>query len=341
MVYAHDPLPGERPAPGDALYHRPSIAHRLVRSLVDHAAADIGVPLQLHRAATAAAIVSPNILAKPSGGIDACKIIRWDRWHRRSLPSARHSPWPVRSAANALRWSGRRPNIVSCEIEIEALTRLCRRETIEDFRCDARDIECLCASKAPLAELGSLDEMATRFSANLIDGITLANLRRNLAHEAWRGPFRDEGVVLDRFGWDGRLCLHNEGGSHHFAAARYLASRLGTPLPIRATLNEYRFDADAVEELDVTYRLFLIGDVGMARLAIGDALRNFSATFLLAAAPRPHQGHTVLLLPRSHGRSCRAAKVMDRRGHFDFGRFLTVESRRERSEGEGAGKSRS
>ena len=330
MARVHEHLPGERPMPALTSLPRPSVARRVARAMVDAAAARIGVPLALRRALATAPAVSADLLERPPSGIAASEILRWDRWHRRSLPRSRHYPWRFTPGRNALQWSARRGRVAAREVEIDALTRLCRREVRENFRCDARDIRCLWASKSPLDEITSLDEMATKRSPELVREVTPEALRKNMTHEVWRGPFSDAGIELDRFGWDGRLCWRNEGGSHHFAAARYLAGKLGIPLPIRARLHEYRFDLDAIDELDATYRVFLLSDEPRVSLAISDALRGFGTTFQLAAMLPPHQKLTALFLPRSLRRSRQAAEALERAGQFDLGRFLLRVGRIER-----------
>jgi len=229
-----------------------------------------------------------------------------------------------------MQWSGRGANYGSREVEIEALSRLGAHEVIEDFSGDAADIGCLDVSTSPLDSISSLDDMATVRSPELVTEVSQAKLEENVAHEGCRGLFSGNDAVIDRFAWDGRLAWRNSDGSHHFAAARYIAGRLEKSLPIRATLNAYNLDADAVAELDREYRVFLVDERSARSGDLADAMRSFRATYLVADLPFPHEGLTAFFLPRDEFRARQVGKAMDETGQFDLGRFLRDQCRRQR-----------
>jgi len=107
------------------------------------------------------------------------------------------------------------------------------------FVGDIREIEALTNSKSELSEYPTLDDFALARCQMFIADCSLDALRENLRHHEIRILGEEPSDRLVRFGCDGKVCLVNAGGSHHFAAARYIAGQLDERVAVRAQLKEY------------------------------------------------------------------------------------------------------
>jgi hypothetical protein len=66
-------------------------------------------------------------------------------------------------------------------------------------------------------------------------------------------------------GWDGRICLINSGGSHHFATAHYLAGVARLPVELTGMLKGYQLNPAAINALTEQFELFAITRVSCLR----------------------------------------------------------------------------
>ena len=122
--------------------------------------------------------------------------------------------------------------------------------------------------------------------------------------------------------WDGRVCLINCGGSHHFATARYLAGVARQPVELNGPLKGYRLNPAAVTALTDEYMLFAITKDPVLWHELFESMRALQATYFTGDLPRPHAGGRVLLLPRRESRSLAAAKGLLRAGVPNLGDVL-------------------
>ena len=49
----------------------------------------------------------------------------------------------------------------------------------------------------------------------------------------------------------------NDGGSHHFAGAAFIARSIGVPVPLSSALEVYALNAEAVQWLTSNFAIFL------------------------------------------------------------------------------------
>jgi hypothetical protein len=110
---------------------------------------------------------------------------------------------------------------------------------------------------------------------------------------------------LSCYGFDGRLFLCQNDGSHRFAAAQYIAYRLGAAVPVSGRLKTVMLNEAAVDELNSGYRVFAMpdreADGRQLRYRMRDALEALQATFYRRDLPFPYsgQGAAILLRARS------------------------------------------
>lgn len=127
--------------------------------------------------------------------------------------------------------------------------------TVESFRCDIRDVECIFNSRSSGYAFESVHAFGRDYSEFKSAPISEQGLQMMLAH---RGIdiFRDDAHDhLDLYLWDGRLILCNADGSHHFAGAAYIATQLERPVPLVARLNIYWLNSAAWRWLMQQYRI--------------------------------------------------------------------------------------
>ncbi|CAM5427238.1 putative protein OS=Stutzerimonas stutzeri OX=316 GN=CXK94_17845 PE=4 SV=1 [Stutzerimonas stutzeri] len=85
-----------------------------------------------------------------------------------------------------------------------------------------------------------MDDMVVRNSPEMIDEISPAKLAKNLAWDEIRIISHVDHDYFATWAWDGRVFLMNSGGSHHFAAAKYIAARLEQPVELTGTYKNLR-----------------------------------------------------------------------------------------------------
>ncbi len=130
-------------------------------------------------------------------------------------------------------------------------------EVTENYTADIQDIEGLESSKSNLLAFGSLDTLVESNSPEMIDSITNEKLQKNLSHHEIR-IIHQKGIdFFAKYNWDSRLFLSNSGGSHHFCAARYIASRIGQSIYLHGRLHHYFIDKDKLSALLLGNKLYL------------------------------------------------------------------------------------
>ena len=300
----------------------PEIMELLRRVVSDFARSALGHPVSLERLLLGRPDISVQLLPPPAS-IAASSVVRWDR-----IGVAPPSHWPRRRLGELSGWrdhgSGHYSSFTLYRPEYADIGQC---TITHDWSCDISEVHGFAASKSELREFSSTDAMVERNSRDMIDTIAEAKLTENLAHDEIRiihAP-AGGGDYFERNAWDaGRVFLINGGGSHHFAAAKYIATRLQRRVPLRGRLNSYSLNSGAVASLCRDFDMFVVrdDDAGLA-LAFADAMRQFRATWLWHHMPRPYDGTRAVLLPRAERRSVRVAALLREGGVADLGEHLT------------------
>ncbi|WP_298624809.1 DUF6685 family protein [uncultured Legionella sp.] len=258
-----------------------------------------------------------GILKIPPQTANANQIIHWDKWDG--------CHFDKKYVLNLMK---RYESIQQQYIpELEHLVTV--NET-KNWWCDIRDIDCLSSSKSNLNLFTTLDEFATTVNSNLIADVSEQNLDKNLQWE--------RGRILNKpsfycYGWDNkRIHLCNSGGSHHFSAARYLASQLNKKVPICGNLYTFNLNAQSVFSLLNQFDLFSINSEDWS--FISDECIDFDAPFGFYPAPRPFYDQTIMFLPRNNKRSMRISKLLKQIQLFDFSLFLLKSLKKQENESE-------
>jgi hypothetical protein len=156
----------------------------------------------------------------------------------------------------------------------------------------------------------------------MIDDVSIEGLRKNLAHDEIR-LLRDRPTDwLQVHQWDKRMYVVNDGGSHHLAAAKYIAARIGAPVPLRAPLHYYSIDPNAVALLRADYDMYLVSDKSELANAFFDAIQSYGATWLWHKLPQPYEDAKAIFLPRGEAPSMRVSQVFREAGFVELGQYL-------------------
>ncbi|GIC75620.1 DUF6685 family protein [Moritella sp. F3] len=188
---------------------------------------------------------------------------------------------------------------------------------IDSFSCDIRDIEGLSASKSNLNEFKTLDEFAQKRTKDYISEITKDRLNENLAHRGIRilRGFQSDYLAIHE--WDPRLFYINCDGSHHLAAARYIAKKLDHSVPINGKLQQYNFDKIELKRLLDDFNVTIISNHDYRLLK---EIELFRATYLIA--PLNYRSHEVILLPKDELRSTKVFDLLIKNNAFDGNTYL-------------------
>lgn len=273
----------------------------------------LGRPLTLGHLLQSAHVPSAPMAVDCS--ISEARVTRWGAW-----PADAY--WTGR-ADEVRGWEVRDGQYRPCRRSIP-LTALTETVSLPDFRCDIGDVEGLAASKSPLGSYTSLDDFAIERCAWLLASISTDTLERALAHHEIR--ILRGGDSFSQYGWDGRLFLSNSGGSHHFAAARFLARHLGHRVPLHGTLNACHLVPSAVDALCSGYDIYA---PSVAPNALHAALEAIGATYFIQALPAPYSGVEAVFLPRDVPRSLRASRAFHDSGVFDVSEHLRAQLARQ------------
>lgn len=286
----------------------------LTSLLTDSVKSLFGHPVQLERALQKHGDISVDLTATKSA--DAKGVIRW---HELGEKAHMHRP----DQGWLLGWKMKDGIWQSYDHFSYNLSNLLVEETEEDWGCDIREVEGLSASKATLKDFSSLDDLAVRECFDLIQNVSLEGLESLLGNREIRinkgTPTTDH---LKQYAWDGRLHLINDGGSHHFAAARYIAGQLNTPVPLSVKLEEINLSHKAVEGLREEFALYAIKSCPILLGDMMDALRAYDAAFCLMDLPAPFLGEKVIMLPKDVARSVEASKFLAQAGLPELGAHL-------------------
>lgn len=262
-----------------------------VRSLYKNLKAHLVQPTALCRLIKSA----PDLAAAPQvhrSSIHAHDVLQWEDWNRGDPVTSQSQP------ADGLQgWQYTDGQYRGPMIRRPDLGRFVQCDRIENWQVDIQQIQGFSNSKSNLARFSDMDLMVTTNSPEMIEPMTEQKLQENLAWREIRilqDPRTTDHFV--RYHWDGRVFLFNSGGSHHLAAARYMARNLGLPVPVRGLLKEYSFNKTVVADLQREFELFVVAHSDHW-WNFHEAMEAFRATYFWRHLPRPCHWDRVVFLP--------------------------------------------
>lgn len=275
-----------------------------------------GQPVELERVLKEYGDISVDLT--PSQNADSNSVVHWEELGMGAHPHGRGQGWVLGFRVHGDAWH-------AYEYYSANLESIMVEDTSVDWGCDIRLVEGLSASKSELKDFLTLDHMAEGACRGLIEEVSPDGLEKNLAWSEIR--IVNQKNTTDHFrhyAWDRRIHLINDGGSHHFAAARYLAGKLNMPVPLTGRLKEYNLSYKHVQGLREEFDMYPIKDCQVLFGAMMDALRSFDAGFCLMDLPRPFSNNKVFMLPKSISRSVVASKFLAQAGLPELGAHLAA-----------------
>jgi len=241
-----------------------------------------------------------------------------------------HSPEPFSSFneqfRSAVLLKPGKPFGLAAELECPALEQFCSPRSFGAVTLDIREITCLSASKGPLASSETLDDFAVSECRREIGSGTSEQLEACLRYYGVRlaSPFKDDGEELVAVAWSGgTICWPNSDGSHHFAAARYIAGVLQQPVPITASLTSYSISHEAVAMLAQDFFAWVMPDHDKTWLFIR-MIHQYGLEVGIATMPRPYRNKLLILLPRGSAGASQVKSMITASGATPFSLFTDI-----------------
>lgn len=212
-------------------------------------------------------------------------------------------------------------------IRCPALASIVKVSIEDDWSCDIKEVHGFGSSKSPLDEFMSTDDLISTRGPELISDISAEGLHKTLAHSEIRVIHRPGSDYFERADWDGRLFLMNDGGSHHFSAAKFIATRIGEPVPLRAKLRTLSLNESAVDAVREEFEVLVTPSESSFQNQLFNALKSAGATWYMHDMPQQLSQLRALFLPKADARSRLVARVMLEAGSPDLGAHLKALSR--------------
>lgn len=257
-------------------------------------------------------------LAEVPRSIHEESIVKWHEWGERRYG------FDAYSNSMMLCWSFKNGYYESFCLAMPEFDSFGQCEEIPQWECEIQDIAGLSCSKSELHRFTNLDNLVETNSPEMINEITAEKLQKNLAHKEIR-IIHESNNTSDHFScylWDKRIFLSNSGGSHHFAAARYIASRIKQKVRLKGKLKNYSINPKSMDALCKKFSIFVISDGSQESLLFNDAMGAFRATYGWRSLPRPYDSNRAIFLPKDEPRSALVANALSDAGAYDLGAYL-------------------
>lgn len=292
----------------------------LIQAISDHVRESLGNPVRVRRLLGDRPDFKADLI-KPENNIDMERV---PAWHHLGQTGWGWGVGDRRGGAGfeLMGWRTVGNHHSSFTASCPALSNLVRRTDADRWACDLQDIHGFAASKSKLETFSSTDQMVETNSREMIADVSAAGLRKNLAHDEIRLLREVPTDWLEVHQWDRRMYVVNDGGSHHLAAAKYIAARIQAPVPLVAPLRYYSIDDAAVALLRATYDVYLVNDKPGLSSDFLDAMKSAGATWLWHDLPRPYENARAIFLPRTETLSMRVSEAFREAGYVDLGQHL-------------------
>jgi hypothetical protein len=206
--------------------------------------------------------------------------------------------------------------------ELTALQHLITTQLIKNWECEIQDVGGFSSSQSTLSEFKTTAAMVEHDSKEMIDEITQEKLDENLAHGQIRIIHEPGHDYFQTWTWDGRVFLMNSGGSHHFAAAQYIAVRIGVRVPLQGEYHIQSINQIALADLRREFDIFVMSSIMAPKNGFHDALKAIQATYYWRDLPFPYHKQSAVFLPKTEKKSLRVAQILRAAGFQDLGLYL-------------------
>ncbi|MGI4801846.1 MAG: DUF6685 family protein [Janthinobacterium lividum] len=267
----------------------------------------VGVPATLRRLLHGIDLATP--LPLPRAVVGTASVVQWHRWRFQYNGQDGHVQM----------WNG----ASSGSVYIKELANLVRMAVDDNWTGDIQEITGISRSKSDVDNIPTLKDMVEKNCPEMIVDVSQAGLAKNLSHDEIRiihQPPQGRSDHFQSYAWvPGRIFLINDGGSHHFAAARYIAAKVRQRVPLSGRLITYRLNRSAVKSLTARYYLFAVDEKYVYGTIAPEGARSLKAKIYLTGLPGPwDEQRQLVILPRDNKRSVRMANELERSGATNF-----------------------
>lgn len=208
------------------------------------------------------------------------------------------------------------------ERHIPQLDYLIQTTVTENFRCDITAIAGMGCSRDSDREFSSIQDFAMKKCQALTKPPSAERLAQILQHHG----LRLSEMYFSEFSWvPGRLYWQNVDGSHHMAAARFMAFQLGQPVPLSGQLTSYQLNSSFFSQLLDEWDLFLI-PAGLVYGVLRDALLRVQCPFGISPPPGWENGaerqFNIIWLERHQTVPARVSRTLAKAGFPSVGQLL-------------------
>lgn len=271
---------------------------------------------RLERLSTLLASFMPPVLEDPAPSSAVDSMVQLQRWSLGCDFGERRSEGLVLAEEYDRSWH---PARLACG----PLEAMITKDMYPDCEVAIRDVTRLANSKSPLTSFAELDGLGRKFCAERGFDISSEQIRSCLLHDQVRvaTPWRQGSDSFCAMTWaDAPIALSNDGGSHHFAAARYIAGQLDEPVPLRGTVHAYGVSAPAIAELHKDWGSFVLPKNELGKqlvICIGDM--EFAAG--VTDMPQPYEAMLLLIRRDGSRETCNAIASLEAAGAAVFQPF--------------------
>lgn len=125
---------------------------------------------------------------------------------------------------------------------------------------DLSEISGFLKSKSVLSDYRTIDDFIQKTRPHFVNEVSTDRLEEMLSWHEFRLLNSPE-TTSDKFaiyGWSSKIFIENEGGSHHTAAAHYLAKKLNQCVPLQSKISINLISESALQDFDSKYAAFAI-----------------------------------------------------------------------------------
>lgn len=215
--------------------------------------------------------------------------------------------------------------LIARSFKFELLSNLVEHQETLAWETDISKLHGFASSKSNLTDFETLHDLVLTNSQSMIADVSEDGLSKNLAHREIRIiNSKSTSDTFIRYAWDGRLYLINSGGSHHLAAAKYIADQLDKRVPLKARYIEYSLNREVLKKLIFEHRIILIDDRDLElREAFVNALTKLKQYFIEVNLSVHICEHGKLIFLFNHYKETKTiANLLVKRGFQDIGALL-------------------
>ena len=195
-------------------------------------------------------------------------------------------------------------------------------DEVERWEGDIRDIAGMTTSKYFLKGFHCLDRFVELNYPHLIEDISEEGLSKALADPDLRVLMSGEGVFRF-YGWDNRMFLDGQIGIERLAAARYIAGKLNTKVPVTGAVHSQHISYKAVRGLCEDFDLYAVKKSFDLEIGFFRAMQTLKASYYYIDLPDPLLGRAILL-PKDDPQSMAVANLLTQADVTDLGLHLEV-----------------